>query len=148
MKTLVSWLSLRIIENIALSKTSARDTVNNSIASSGIVTETVNVPVPEFPAASVAVAVQTLVTFSSVVGAVNVSPENIPPFVQVTDGPSVTPTLSVAVNVEFALSPDLTLKLDGLKVTAGEVVSAAGGGGTFGLGLELMLELELPPPQP
>ena len=105
---------------------------------------TVKVPVPELPAASDAVAVHTLVVAAVTDGAVNVEPEKLPPFVQATEGPLVTPTLSVAVNVELPVAPDSTVKLFGLNETTGRVVSAAGGGGGVAGGTD---ELPLPPPQ-
>lgn len=87
---------------------------------------------PVFPAASPAVAVQTLVRFVVVDGAVNVLPENAPPFVHVTVGPVVTATLSVVDKVELPVAAEDTVNVSGVKVTVGAVVSAGGGGGGGG----------------
>jgi len=107
---------------------------------------TVNVAVPTFPAASLAVAVQTDSVFSvKSASAVNtlVATSKLPPVVQSTSGPTVTPTLSVAVSVEVAVMADSTLSVAGLNETAGAVVSAAGGGGGGG---GLVVPPLLPPP--
>jgi len=45
------------------------------------------------------------------------------PRVQVTLGPLVTPTLSMAVRVAVAVAPEVTVMLAGLKVTTGASVS-------------------------
>lgn len=106
---------------------------------------TVSVPVPLFPAASPAVAVQTLVIFNPVRGAVKVPFAKLPPFVQVTVGPVVTAVLSVAVRVDAPVASESTVNVAGLKATTGAVVSpAGGGGGGGGGGTELPPE---PPPQ-
>ncbi len=88
---------------------------------------TVKVADPELPAASLAVAVHTLVVFSVTVAAVNVVSEKAPLFVQVTFGPEVTLTLSVAVTVEVPVSPDDTVNVAGLNETDGGAVSTTGG---------------------
>jgi len=106
---------------------------------SGVIV-TVKVAVPSLPAASPAVAVHTLVVLAVTAGAVKVLPENAPPFVHVTEGPVVMPTLSVAVNVEEPVEEDSTVKVVGLKETAGACVSGGGGGGVGGT--------ELPPEPP
>ena len=67
-----------------------------------------------------------------------------PPFVQVTFGPFVTPTASVAVSIEVPVDSDSTLNVVGLKDTAGAVVSAAGCGGG---GVVVVPPLLPPPPQ-
>ena len=47
------------------------------------------------------------------------------PIVHVTVGPVVTPTLSVAVRVDMAAPPEITVMLAGLKVSVGRSVSLA-----------------------
>ena len=49
------------------------------------------------------------------------------PRVQVTVGPLVTPTLSVAVRVTAAVPPEITVTLAGLKDTTGGTASGASG---------------------
>lgn len=65
--------------------------------------------------------------------------EKLPPFVHVTVGPDVTPTLSVADTVDAPVWPGVTVKLDGLNDTVGATLSAGGGGGTTGLLPPLLL---------
>jgi len=103
---------------------------------------TVNVPVPWFPDGSDAIAVQTLVVSAVTAAAVNIFDETskLPPFVQVTVGPDAIPLPSVAVSVDEAVVSEITVSVDGLKDTIGDVVSAAGG-----VGVEVPL---LPPPPP
>jgi len=110
------------------------------VSGTGTVIVTVSVAVPSLPAASLAVAVQTLWVSEVTVAAVKVfvATSNEPPFVQVTVGPDVTPTASVAVNVEFPVPSDTTERFEGLKARAGAVVSATGVGGVT----------VLPPPPP
>ena len=59
-------------------------------------TFTVKVTVPVLPAASDALAVQTLTKSICVSGAVKTPSDQLPPFVQLTLGPLVTLTLSDA----------------------------------------------------
>jgi len=113
------------------------------VSGTGGVTVTVRSAVPELPAASLALAVQMTVVSDVTVGAVNVFPEKLPPFVQVVVGPEVTPTLSVAVSVDVPVSPETTVKVETLKETIGTVVSATGGAGG---GVTLPPEDD-PPPQ-
>jgi hypothetical protein len=109
--------------------------------STGAIIVTVSVAVPELPAASLAVAVHTLVASTVIVAAVNtfVPTLKLPPLVQVTVGPDVTPMASVAVNVELPVWADSTVKVVALKATTGAVVSTTGG--TTG-------GFTLPPPPP
>jgi len=74
----------------------------------GGVIVTVKIAVPILPAASPAVAVHTLVVLAVTAAAVKVFVEtvNVPPFVQVTVGPDVTPRLSVAVKVDVPVDSD------------------------------------------
>lgn len=113
----------------------------------GGVMVTVSVAVPSFPAASLAVAVQTLIVSAVTVGAVNVlvATSNDPLFVHVTLGPLVTATLSVAETVEFPVIPDSTVNVAGSKLTCGAAVSAGGGGGGGTTGV---VEPEDPPEEP
>ena len=53
-----------------------------------------------FPAASLTVAVHSLVVSTVTIGAVNVLPEKLPPFVHENVGPDIMPTLSELVTVE------------------------------------------------
>lgn len=101
---------------------------------------TVSVAEPVLPAASLAVAVQTLCVSAVTAAAVNVlvATLNEPPFVQLTFGPTVIPTASVADKVEVAVASDSTVNEFGLKDNAGATVSTTGGGG---VGV-------LPPPPP
>jgi len=99
------------------------------------------VAVAVFPAASLAVAVQMLVVSTVTVGAVNVVFEKTPPFVQVTVGPLVTPTLSEAVTMIVPVPPEVRVKVSGEKATVGAVVSTVGVGTT----VVVEPELELPP---
>lgn len=96
--------------------------------------------VPSLPAASPAVAVHSLVVVAVTAGAVKIPPENVPPFVQLTVGPDVTATLSVAVKLDIPVPVDITVKVEGLKETVGAEVSGGGGGGGGGT--------ELPPDPP
>jgi hypothetical protein len=86
---------------------------------------TVNVPVPVFPAASLAVAVQMLVVVVVTAAAVKIllPTSKLPPFVQVTVGPLVTPNASVAVRMEVSVISDSTVSVVGLNSTVGGVVS-------------------------
>lgn len=104
---------------------------------------TVRVAFPLLPAASEAIAVQTLCVCTVTEGAVKVLPENVPPLVQVTVGPVVTATLSVAVSVEAPVMPDVTVSVAGEKETVGAVVSVGVG---VGVGAKFPPPLE-PPPQ-
>ena len=106
--------------------------------------ETVRTAVEEFPAASLAVAVHSLVVAVVTIGAVKVFPENVPPFVQFVVGPDVIPTLSDADKVEAAEPPPTAESDVGLKETFGAVVSATGGGGG---GVTVPLDDDHPPPQ-
>ena len=121
-------------------------TVGASVSGTIAVIVTVKVAVPWFPAASLAVAVQILCVSTVTAAAVNifVVTSKSPPFVQVTFGPFVIPTASVAVSVEVPVDSDSTLNVVGLKDTAGAVVSAAGGGGG---GVVVVPPLLPPPPQ-
>jgi hypothetical protein len=122
-----------------------RDTglkVTTGAVVSGLIV-TVKVAVPSLPAASLAVAVHSLVVVLVTAGAVKVSAEKAPPLVQLTVGPDVTATLSVAVRLEVPVPVDTTVKEAGLKVTLGADVSGGGGGGGGG-GTELPPD---PPPQ-
>ncbi len=93
------------------------------------------------PAASPAVAVHTLDVSAAIEAAVNMlfATLKLPPFVQVTLGPVVTPTASVADKVDAAVLPDSTVKVAGLKVTVGAVVSVTTGG--------VIVPPDDPPPQ-
>ena len=106
---------------------------------------TVKVAEPSFPAASLAVAVQTLSVSAVTAAAVKtfVPTLNSPPFVQVTFGPTVIPTESVAVKVELPVASDSTLRVTGLKDKDGAVVSATG----VGAGGGVVVVDPPPPPQ-
>ena len=110
---------------------------------SGVIV-TFNVAVPEFPAASPAVAVHALVVAVVTTGAVNVPPAKLPPLVQLTVGPVVTPVLSVAVTLAAPVVPPVSDNVVGLNVTEGAAVSATGAGGG---GVTPPLEDDPPPPQ-
>lgn len=69
----------------------------------------------------------------------------MPPFVQVTSGPEEMPTASVADNVADPVPADATLKVDGLKETAGDVTSATGVG-VVGAGVVVLTPPPPPPP--
>ncbi len=103
---------------------------------------TVRVAEDEFPAASLAVAVHSLVVDDATIGALNVPAENVPPLVQLIVGPSVIRTLSVADKLDEAVPPPKTDKVAGLNDSEGDVVSATGGGGVTD-----PLDEEEPPPQ-
>ena len=105
-------------------------TTGSSVSGGGLIV-TVKVAEPEFPAASRAVAVQTLVVWDVTVGAVNVDPAKVPPFVQVTEGPLATATLSVADTVDVPVLPDSTVSVVGENATLGAVLSTTGGGVTL-----------------
>lgn len=112
---------------------------------------TVSVAVPTLPAASLAVAVQTLVISEHLdCGAVNVPLEKLPPFVHVTVGPEVTPTLSVADGDALPVWPAATVSVEGLKLTEGAITSpkTVGGGGGGGGGTTAEPPLLVPPPPP
>ena len=86
---------------------------------------TVKVPVPSFPASSVAVAVQTLSVVSVTTAAVNkfVATSKLPPAVQETVGTAFSVTVKIAV----AVRPVSTVNVAGSKVRVGAVVSGSGG---------------------
>jgi hypothetical protein len=111
------------------------------VSGTGAVIVTVRVAVPVLPAASLAVAVHTLSVSAVTAAAVKILVLTLkaPPFVQLTVGPDVTPRASVADNVELPVASDSTVKVVGLKATAGAVVSATGGGG---------VGVDDPPPPP
>ena len=90
---------------------------------------TVRVPVPSLPAASCAVAVQTLIVSWVTAAAVKTPPAKLPPLVQLTVGTigAVLPA-SLAVKVIFCVCPEMTVAVLGLKVSVGPVVSGGGGG--------------------
>ena len=77
--------------------------------------------VPVLPAASDALAVQTLIKSVSVSGAVNMPSDHAPPFVQVTFGPDVIATLSDADSVEVAVSFAATDNSSGEKDRTGAI---------------------------
>ena len=118
--------------------------VNVGAVVSGLIV-TVRVALEEFPAASLADAVQTLVVTLVTIGAVNVDPVNAPPFVHVVVGVAARPILSVAVRLDTPALPPIIESEVGLKDMAGAVVSATGAGG--GGGVTVPLEDEPPPPQ-
>jgi len=119
-----------------------KETVGAAVSGGGAVIVTVKVPVPVFPAASLAVAVHMLVVFAVTSGAVKTLLMKLPPFVHEIVGPEVTRILSVTVSVVAPVPPDSTVRVVGLNETDGEVVSATGGGG----GLTVVPPLP-PPPQ-
>ena len=96
------------------------------VSGTGAETVTVKSAVPELPAASLAVAVQTTVVLAVTAGAVNVLPEKLPPFVQLKVGPVAMPTLSVAVKVDVPVPPETTESAAGLKDRLGASVSGTG----------------------
>ena len=79
-----------------------------------------------FPAASLTVAVQSLVVADVTTGAVNVPPEKAPPFVHVMAGPDATPTLSETDRVDKPVPPPITESVVGLKEATGAVSSTIG----------------------
>lgn len=89
---------------------------------------TVSVAEAELPAASLAAAVQTLVVVVVTFGAVKTLAAKLPPFVQVTVGPVVMPTLSVAVRVDAPVLPPVTARLAGLNESDGALLSGVGVG--------------------
>lgn len=106
-----------------------------AVVSGGGVIVTVRVAVPALPAASLAVAVQTLCVFVVTIAAVKILlvTSKLPPLLQVTSGPTVTPTSSAAVKVDIAVMPDSTVSAGGAKLTAGAVKSMSSSGSGSGI---------------
>lgn len=118
-------------------------TTGLDVSGGGAVIVTVSVAVVVFPAASPTVAVHVLVESVVTVGAVNVLPLNVPSVHDVEE--LVTPTLSELVSVDVPVPPEATVRVVGLKLAVGAVVSGGGGGGGGGGGLTVVPPLPPPP---
>jgi hypothetical protein len=106
-----------------------------------------------FPSASLADAVHTLIMSEHPdCGAVKTPFANRPPLVHVTTGVDVAPELSVADTVALPVSPAATVRVAGLKLTTGGIISSnrvgGGGGGADGGTTPTLPELPLEPPPP
>ena len=136
-------LEVPVLPDTTVKLAGAKD--NTGAVVSGVI-ETDRTAVEALPAASLTVAVHSLVVELVTIGAVNVPAENTPPFVHVVVGPELMPTLSEAVKFEIPELPPTRDNDVGLKAIEGAVVSATGGGGGGG-GVTTAVEDDPPPPQ-
>ena len=83
------------------------------------------IPEPTLSSASLALAVHVISKSVVVDGAVKIPSDHMPPFVQLTFGPEVTPTLSSTDKTDVAVSADASVISDGAKETIGASLSVS-----------------------